>query len=114
MMRIHPMLFHEIEWQPASLCSYESTDNSFGGSVEAVAGGGGPGADFCSATGGPDGGGGALGAMGSGGFGLGGPGPMQTTAAEFAALGAIPGAGLGGAEFLGGWSGATLGMATAI
>jgi hypothetical protein len=34
------MLFPSDDFVPASLCSYESTDNSFGGSVEAVAGGG--------------------------------------------------------------------------
>ena len=49
------MLFNEIEWHPASLCSYESTDNSFGGSVEAVAGGGG--ADFGGGGGSESGGG---------------------------------------------------------
>ena len=112
------MLFNEIEWHPASLCSYESTDNSFGGSVEAVAGGGGyaggPGADFGTATGGPDGGGSTLDGMGVGGAGFGNTGMMESRAADVGALSAMAAAGLFAGTGYSGWGAAQLAVASYI
>jgi hypothetical protein len=65
-------------------------------------------------AGGSEGGGSGIGAGGSGDLGPGGPGPMQTTAMEYGALASIAASGLLGAGYDSGWSGASLGVATAI
>jgi hypothetical protein len=83
--RHYLMLFHDIEWQPASLCSIDSFD----GSVEAVAGGGGGYA-----------GGGNSGDTGAGGAGsspnldtvIGGMGAAAAGALEMLGYGALAGA----------------------
>jgi hypothetical protein len=73
------MHFDTIEWLPTSLCCIDSTDNSFGGSVEATAGGGGPGPDFGGAGGSNFGNGDSSGGGGTG-FGTG-PGTTGALAA---------------------------------
>ena len=113
-MRIHEMTEYRVP-----VCAIDS----FGGSVEATAGGS-PGGGAAVDVGGFDAAGNSAGAAGNGGngisaggsgdLGLGGPGPMETTAIEYAALGSIAGAGLLGAGYGSGWSGASLGVATAI
>src|SRR4051794_22977601 len=116
------MFFQTIEWQPASLCSYDN-GNDFGGDTF---GGGGDygGGQFGSAGGGNsvegmggagDGtGSGGIGAAGSGDFGLGGPGPMSTTAADWGALSTLAATGIFAGFGMTGWSGATFAMANAL
>ena len=95
------MLSQTTEWQPASLCSIEGTDNSFGGSVEANAGGGVGGADFGAAgnsAGAAGDGGDTVGNIGAAGGALGmtGADPAQTTLADLAMANALMSAGLAG------------------
>jgi hypothetical protein len=87
---------------------------SFDGSVSAVDGRGSfGGADFGASGNDTSGGGTSIG-TGSGDFGLGGPGPMETTAADYGALSTIAAAGLLQGFGMSGWSGATLAMANTI
>jgi hypothetical protein len=100
------MLSQTIEWRPASLCSIEGTDNSFGGSVEAVAGGGGGAVDI----GGFDAAGNTAGAAGSSGanpFDSPGAG-LSMTGADAASLGGLAAVTAGGYFGVSGWIGAVL------
>jgi hypothetical protein len=95
----------------------------FGGSVEAaggpsgnggIGGGNGFGGGGISNGAGGNGGGGSSSTSGSGDFGLGGPGAMTTTAADWGALSTLAATGIFAGYGMTGWSGATFAMANQI